>query len=77
MCSSDLGEVTRKKVRLVVKGYMEVWGEDFQHMYSPTLGCDTLLSCLAHTTTHDLEIHQLDAVAAYSTSIVISKRKST
>ena len=25
------GEVTRKKVRLVAKGFTEVWGEDYLH----------------------------------------------
>src|SRR5260221_6165783 len=62
------GDVTRKKVRLVAKGYMEVWGEDYWHTYSPTLGCNTLLSSLAYAATHNLEIHQLDAVAAYLNS---------
>ena len=63
------GDITRKKVtRLVTKGYMEVWGEDYWHTYSPTLGCDTLLSSLAYIATHDLEIHQLDVVAAYLNS---------
>src|SRR5260221_775770 len=62
------GDVTRKKVRLVVKGYMEVWGEDYWHTYSPTLGCDTLLSSLAYAAAHNLKIQQLDAVAAYLNS---------
>ena len=62
------GDVTRKKVRLVAKGYMEVWGEDYWHTYSPTLGCDTLLSSLAYAAAHNLKIHQLDAVAAYLNS---------
>src|SRR5260221_12622424 len=62
------GDVTRKKVRLVAKGYTEVWGEDYWHTYSPTLGRDTLFSCLAYAAAHDLEIHQLDAVAAYLNS---------
>ena len=62
------GDVTRKKVRLVTKGFTEVWGEDYWHTYSPTLGCDTLFSCLAYTAAHDLEIHQLDMVAAYLNS---------
>ncbi len=47
---------------------MEVWGEDYWHTYSPTLGCNTLLSSLAYAATHNLEIHQLDAVAAYLNS---------
>ena len=58
----------RKKVRVVAKGYTEVWGEDFMHTYSPTLGCDTLFACLTYAASHDLEIHQLDAVAAYLNS---------
>ncbi len=62
------GDVTRKKVRLVTKGYMEVWGEDYWHTYSPTLGRDTLFSCLVYAATHDLKIHELDAVAAYLNS---------
>ena len=59
------GEVVKKKVRLVTKGYMEIWGEDYWNTYSPTLGCDSLLSLLAYATTQDLEIHQMDAMAAY------------
>ncbi len=62
------GEVTRKKVRVVAKGFMEVWGEDYWHTYSPTLGWDTLFSCLAYAASCDLEIHQLDAIAAYLNS---------
>ena len=27
------GDVTRKKVRLVTKGYMEVWGDTSQHTH--------------------------------------------
>src|SRR5258708_6736476 len=62
------GEVTRKKAWLVTKGFMEIWGEDYWHTYSPTLGCDTLFLCLAYAATRDLEIHQLDAIAAYLNS---------
>jgi len=62
------GNVTRKKVRIVAKGYTEVYGEDYFHTYSPTLGRDTLFSCLAYAASEDLEIHQLDAVAAYLNS---------
>ena len=62
------GEITRKKARVIAKGFMEVWGEDYIHMYSPTLGCNTLFACLAYAASCDLEIHQLDAVAAYLNS---------
>src|SRR5258708_590961 len=47
---------------------MEVWGEDYWYTYSPTLGHDTLFSCLAYAATRDLEIHQLNTVAAYLNS---------
>ena len=60
------GEVTRKKVRVATKGFMEVWGKDYWHTYSPTLGQDTLFSCLAYAASYNLEIHQLNAIAAYS-----------
>ncbi len=62
------GEITKKKAQLVVKGYTEVWGEDYWHTYSPTLGCNTLFLCLAYAASKDLEIHQLDAVVAYLNS---------
>ena len=48
--------------------YTEVWGEDFWHTYSPTLGCDTLFSSLAYAASCDLKIHHLDAVSAYLNS---------
>ena len=65
---SVLLEVTRKKVRAVAKGFTDVWGEDYWHTYSPTLGWDMLFSCLAYAASHDLEIHQLDAIVAYLNS---------
>src|SRR5258708_5079098 len=39
------GDVIRKKVRVVAKGFTEVWGEDYWHTYSLTLGHDTLFTC--------------------------------
>src|SRR5258708_33846966 len=62
------GEVVKKKVRLVAKGYTEIWGEDYWNTYSPKLGCDSLLSLLAYAPAHDLGIHQMVAVAAYLNS---------
>jgi len=62
------GEVVKKKVRLVAKGYTEIWGEDYWNTYSPTLGRDSLLSLLAYAAVQDLEIHQMDAVATYLNS---------
>src|SRR5260370_38082700 len=62
------GDIMRKKVRLIVKGYTEVWGEDFWNTYSPTLGSDTLFSSLAHAATLDLEIPQMDTIATYLNS---------
>ena len=53
---------------MVIKGFTEVWGEDFWNTYSPTLGCDTLFSSLAYAANLDLEIHQMDAVATYLNS---------
>ena len=61
------GEMKRK-VRIIAKGYTEVWGEDFWHTYSPTLGRNTLFSSLAYAASRDLEIHHLDAVSAYLNS---------
>ncbi len=62
------GEVIKKKVRLVAKGYMEIWGEDYWNTYSPTLGHNSLLSILTYATAHNLKIHQMDTVAAYLNS---------
>src|SRR5258708_9977315 len=62
------GEVVKKKVRLVTKGYTEIWGGDYWNTYSPTLGCDSLLSLLAYAKAQDLEIHQMDDVSAYLNS---------
>ena len=62
------GEVVRKKVRIVTKGYTEVWCEDYWNTYSPTLGHNTLFSCLAYAAALNLGIHQLNAVAVYLNS---------
>ena len=52
----------------MVKGYTEVWGEDYWNTYSPTLGHDTLFSSLTYAASCNLEIHQLDTVSAYLNS---------
>ena len=62
------GNIMRKKVRLVIKGFTEVWGEDFWNTHSPTLGHNTLFSSLAYAASLNLEIHQMDAVATYLNS---------
>src|SRR5258708_36821539 len=67
------GEVVKKKVRLVTKGYTEIWGEDYWNTYSPTLGHNSLLSLLAYAAMQDLEIHQMDAMATYLTSDLTKK----
>src|SRR5260221_11726815 len=62
------GEVVKKKVILVAKGYTEIWGQDYGNTYSPTLGRNSLLSLLAYAAAQDLEIPQMDAIAAYLNS---------
>jgi hypothetical protein len=59
------GQVERYKARLVVKGFAQRPGLDFDELYAPVHKHATLRAMLAQTASKDLELRQLDVKTAY------------
>jgi hypothetical protein len=55
----------RYKARLVIKGFEQVPGEDFDQTFAPVARLSTLRAMLAQAAHEDLEIHQLDFETAF------------
>lgn len=55
----------RYKARLVMKGFTQKKGIDYDETYSPVVRYSSLRYLIALATRHELEIHQMDAVTAF------------
>jgi hypothetical protein len=58
-------QIARHKARLVVKGYHQRAGEDFDATYSPTVGYQSIKLLLQFAATKDWEVKQLDFDTAF------------
>lgn len=59
------GSVERFKARLVVKGFMQREGIDYQEVYAPTARTDTFRVLMAVAAELDLEVHHMDVKTAF------------
>ncbi|KAK8921048.1 hypothetical protein KSP39_PZI020906 [Platanthera zijinensis] len=59
------GTVEKHKARLVVKGYRQVQGVDYDEVYAPVARIDTIRLIIALAAHYGWTIMQMDAVAAY------------
>lgn len=59
------GSVERKKARLVVQGYNQREGEDFNETFAPVVRISSIRTIMALAVEYDMEIHQLDVVTAF------------
>ena len=59
------GEVDKYKARLVAQGYTQEAGVDYDEVYAPVVKYKSIRAFLAIWNQLDLEIHQMDVVAAY------------
>ncbi|GMF41340.1 unnamed protein product [Phytophthora fragariaefolia] len=59
------GEIDKFKARLVIKGFMQVYGIDYLEVYSPVVRLETLRTLSTLAVTWDYEIHQMDVTTAF------------
>ena len=61
----EFGQIVRFKGRLVARGYTQVYGLDYLDTFAPVAKLASLRIILAIAAVEDLEIHQMDVVAAF------------
>jgi len=59
------GSVDRYKARWVVKGYLQIQGQDYDETFAPVVRHENLKLVLAYATILDLEIHSMDVKTAF------------
>jgi hypothetical protein len=65
-----VNQVTRHKVRLVVKGCAQRPGHEFMETYSPVVRAETLRACLAPVPVKGLKVKQMDIKEVYLNGIL-------
>ena len=59
------GAVTSHRARLVVQGFSQIPGVDFDETFAPIARMMSIRTVLALAARHDWEIHQVDVKSAY------------
>jgi hypothetical protein len=67
------GVVTRNKVRLVVKGYSQVKGLDFDETFAPIARLESIHILLAYATHHCFKLYQINVKSAFLNGLVKEK----
>ena len=64
------GNLQKYKARLVVKGYSQTPGMDYNETFTPVVHLETICTLLALAVTEDWEIEQMDVKGAYLNSTI-------
>lgn len=63
--TNQSGNIVRYKARLVIKGYAQKRGADYDETYSPVVRYTTVRYLFALAAKYELQIDQMDAVSAF------------
>jgi hypothetical protein len=59
------GQVTRKKARLVCKGYAHIEGIDFEETFSPVARMEAIRFLLAYAFSKNVKVYQMDVKSTF------------
>lgn len=62
---NEKGEVDKHKARLVVKGYKQQYGINYQEVFAPVIRLETIRLVLAIAAQNDWKVHQMDVKSAF------------
>lgn len=63
--TNEKGDIVRFKARLVIKGYAQKKGNDYDEVYAPVVRYTSIRYLLALAAKYNLEIFQMDAISAF------------
>jgi hypothetical protein len=61
----EYGVVTRNKAQLIVKGYSQVEGLDFDETFAPVARLESILMLLIYATHHSFKLYQMDTKSVF------------
>ena len=64
------GSICKHKARLVVKGYAQQYGVDYQETFAPVARYDTIILLFVLVAQNSWHIHQLDVKSAFLNGFV-------
>ena len=62
---NENGHVTRKKSKLVCKGYAQVEGIDFEETFSPVSKMEAIKLILAYARSKNIKVYQMDVKSTF------------
>jgi len=62
------GSIERYKARLVARGFTQIYGQDFEETFAPTIRIDSLRMLMAIMAVEDMEAEQVDVNNAFTES---------